>query len=78
MPKFEIETVKRIYDERFPDTYLEIGTDADTGQAVEIRSVTITYNELANKHITDIQQRIAFDPEAIPFIIEALQHFRKV
>jgi hypothetical protein len=72
MSKVQIETIKRIYDERFPDHYLEIGTDADTGQAVEIRSVYLSGD------LPVVQQRIAFDPEAIPFIIDALQHFQKV
>lgn len=78
MARFQTVTYQRVYDEKSPNDYLEICPDADTGDLVEIRSITISYNELTNKHVPEIQQRIAFDPEAIPFIIEALQHFRKV
>jgi hypothetical protein len=78
MSKFQTETLKRIYDERFQDMYFEIGSDADTGEAVEIRVVSITHNELLNTHTPTIVNRVAFDPDMIPELIEVLNSFRKV
>lgn len=74
MPRFHLETIRRIYDEKIPSDYLEIGPDADTGEFAELRYYS--RNELTNKY--DITNRIAIDPEAIDLVIEALQHFRKV
>lgn len=78
MSKFQIENIKRIYDERFSDMYFEVGTDAETGLSVEIRVVSITSNELLDTHTPTIVNRVAFDPDMIPDLIEVLNSFRKV
>jgi hypothetical protein len=69
MSNFSLETRLRIYDDRFPDHYLEICPDADTGDNVEIRSCQ--HNEVTNNY--DIVQRIAVDPSAVPLLIQALE-----
>jgi hypothetical protein len=73
MPHFTLETVKRIYDERFPKEYLEIGLDADTGELIEIRSCML--NELTQNF--DIIQRVVIHPDSMDLVIQALESFRK-
>lgn len=75
-PRFTIETVKRIYDEKHPDEMLEIGWSADgeVGDLLEIRSCS--YNELTAKY--SIVQRVIIHPDAIDTVIAALETFKKV
>lgn len=70
--RFTIETVKRIHDEKNPEDCLEIGTDADTQELVEIRSMH--WNHLTNKW--DTQQRVVIDPSGVDTLIAALEYFK--
>jgi len=71
-PRFTMETIKRIFDEKHPNECLEIGMDADTGELVEIRSMH--WNDLTQKW--DIQQRIAMHRESVDLVQQALTFFK--
>ena len=70
--RFTVETVKRIYDDKDPNNWIEIGPDADTGDLLEIRSMS--FNEITRKG--DITQRIAIVPESIDTFIHVLESFK--